>query len=93
VTEGPYEVALKRAARRALAEELPLDVAVGVSEFITGALASEPYRVGKALDPPLQGKRSARVMREWRVVYTIDEQRHRVAVESVRHRRDAYRAR
>jgi len=92
VTGEPYEVALQRAARRALAEELPLDVAVGVSEFITGPLASAPYRVGKPLDPPLQDKRSARVMREWRVLYTIDDQRRRVMVQSVRHRRDAYRA-
>lgn len=91
MTEESYEVALKRAARRALAEELPLDVAVGVSEFITGPLARQPYRVGKPLDPPLQDKRTARVMREWRLLYTVDEQRHRVTVESIRHRRDVYR--
>jgi mRNA interferase RelE/StbE len=91
VTDKPYEVALNRSARRALAEQLPLDVAIGVSDFITGPLAENPHRVGKALDAPMDDKHSARVMREWRVLYAIDEQRRRVTVESIRHRRDAYR--
>src|SRR5215470_3251599 len=40
VTEPqPYEVALASSARRALAEGLPLDVAVGVRNFLRGPLA------------------------------------------------------
>jgi mRNA interferase RelE/StbE len=91
VTDEPYEVALNRSARRALAEQLPLDVAIGVTDFITGPLAENPHRVGKPLDAPMDDKHSARVMREWRLLYSIDEQRRRVTVESIRHRRDAYR--
>ncbi len=87
----PYEVALNRAARRALAETLPLDVAVGVSEFITGPLGDNPYRVGRELHAPAEGIYSARVMREWRVLYSVDEQRRLVTVRNIRHRADAYR--
>ena len=43
----PYEVDLTKTARRALAEQLPLDVAVGVSEFLVGPLADNPHRVGR----------------------------------------------
>jgi mRNA interferase RelE/StbE len=87
----PYEVDLTRAARRALAEQVPLDVAVGVADFLAGPLTENPYRVGKELDPPLSGVYSARVMREWRVLYLIDEEERRVSVRSISHRRDAYR--
>lgn len=45
----------------------------------------------RQFDPPLAGVYSARVMREWRVLYTIDEKIRRVLVKSVAHRRDAYR--
>jgi hypothetical protein len=34
----------------------------------------------------------ANVMRDWRVLYVIDEERRRVTVRDVRHRRDAYRS-
>jgi hypothetical protein len=39
-------------------------VAVGVADFLTGALAENPHQVGKELDSPLSGVYSARVMRE-----------------------------
>lgn len=88
----PYEVALNRSARRALAETLPLDVAIGVSHFITGPLGDSPRRVGGPLSAPFEGIYSAHVMRDWRVLYVIDEERRRVTVRDVRHRRDAYRS-
>jgi mRNA interferase RelE/StbE len=50
-----FEVDLTRAARRALSESLPLDVAMGVADFLTGPLAENPHRVGKELDAPLLG--------------------------------------
>jgi hypothetical protein len=50
---------LTRTARRHLAEHLPLDVAIGASEFITGPLAENPHRVGKELDAPLHRIHSA----------------------------------
>ncbi len=86
-----FEVDLTRAARRALAETLPLDVAVAVADFLTGALADNPHRVGKELDAPLLGVHSARVMREWRILYVIEDDRHRITVQAIKHRRDAYR--
>jgi mRNA-degrading endonuclease RelE of RelBE toxin-antitoxin system len=61
---GFYEVDLTRAARRALAETLPLE-----------------------------GVRSARVMREWRILHRIDEATHHVLVQAIGHRRDIYRTR
>lgn len=39
----------------------------------------------------MQGVYSARVIREWRVLYAIDNERRLVIVRSIRHRRDAYR--
>lgn len=90
---APYEVDLTRAARRALAESLPLDVAIGVSDFLTGPLAVNPHRVGKELDYPLLGVFSARVMREWRILYRINDDTNRVVVHGIGHRRDVYRQR
>lgn len=57
---------MNRSARRALAEGLPRDVAVGVSEFIIGPLGDNPRRVGKQLNPPFDGVYAARVMCDWR---------------------------
>lgn len=88
----PYGIVLTRPVRQALSERLPIDVSVAAMEFINGPLAANPHRVGKELDPPYDGWRSARVMREWRVLYVIDEPHNRVVVRSIRHRRDAYRA-
>ncbi len=86
-----YEVALNRSARRALSETLPVDVAIGVSDFITGPLGANPRRVGRQLNPPLEGVYSAHVMRNWRVLYVIDEEQQQVTVRDIRHRRHAYR--
>jgi mRNA-degrading endonuclease RelE of RelBE toxin-antitoxin system len=87
-----YEVDLAPTARRALAEKLPFDVAIGVGEFIDGPLAENPRRVGKQLNPPLDGIYSARVMREWRLLYEIDDVTRTVLVTGIGHRRDVYRS-
>jgi hypothetical protein len=47
---SPYEVDQTRTARRALAECLPLDMTIGVGDFLTGPLADKPHRIGKELD-------------------------------------------
>lgn len=91
MTEQPYEVGINRTTRRALAERLPVDVALVICEFFAGPLASNPQRVGKPLNCPYDGVYSARVMREWRVLYSIDDHTRRVSVRDVQHRRDAYR--
>ena len=85
-----YRVVFSASARRALEVELPEAVAAAAFEFIVGALAHEPHRVGKPLREPLAPLWSAR-RGEYRVIYRIIEQRVVIEVVSVVHRRDAYR--
>ena len=89
----PYELGTAPPARRALAERLPRDIAAAAVEFITGPLLDKPHRVGKALGDELTGIFSARVARDWRVLYEIDDTKHVVIVLDIRHRPAAYRAR
>ena len=83
MTRQVYTIAVTRSVRRVLAETLPLDVAAGAVDFFAGALSTEPYRVGKVLDAPLKGVRSARLMREWRMLYTVDDDERVVTVRAV----------
>ena len=93
VTEPPdvYEITLAPPARRAITSKLPPDVAAAAVDFITGPLIGNPKRLGKPLRAPLDGTWSARLMRNWRVLYEIDEEKHEVLVVDIRHRADAYR--
>ncbi len=84
-----YTVVFSKSARRAIAA-LPQTVAWAVLAFCGGPLAENPQRVGKPLIGPLQGLHSAR-RGEYRVIYSIDDDRIVVAVVSIRHRADAYR--
>ncbi len=86
----PYEVLLGSAALRALTDQLPRDAAFAAYEFIRGPLAENPHRVGATLRASFEGLYRAR-RGEYRVRYEIDEERHRVIVLRVEHRRDAYR--
>lgn len=88
-----YRLATAPPARRAIADRLPPDVAAAAVEFITGALLADPRRLGKPLGEELTGIYSARLAREWRVLYEIDEAGHAVVVLDVRHRSTAYRPR
>jgi mRNA interferase RelE/StbE len=65
---------------------------MAVHEFFAGPLSENPRRIGKELNAPYEGVFSARVMREWRVLYTVNDKDGHVSVRDVRHRRDAYRA-
>lgn len=85
-----YEIRLSRPARRALAHELPESVATACLEFIYGALAENPHRVGKQLRPPAAPSYAAR-RGEFRVLYDIGKDTVAVEVVNVRHRRDVYR--
>jgi mRNA-degrading endonuclease RelE of RelBE toxin-antitoxin system len=62
-------------------------------EFITGPLLANPYRVGKPRGEELEGIFSARLAREWRVLYEIDETQNAVIVLDIRRRANAYRSR
>jgi mRNA-degrading endonuclease RelE of RelBE toxin-antitoxin system len=84
-----YRIAFRPAARRALHSRLPEPVAAACVEFIFGALADNPHRVGKPLRAPLEGIHSAR-RGEFRVLYTIDDGTVTVLIIAVQHRRDAY---
>jgi mRNA interferase RelE/StbE len=86
----PYAVLLSGQARRNIRENLPLEVALAAMETIDGSIAVNPYRAGKPLDEPFGGHHSAR-RGTYRIIYRIDEAKHQVEIQSVRHRRDAYR--
>ena len=88
-----YELGTAPPARRALAEKLPVDVAVAAAEFITGPLLAHPRRVGRPLGEELAGIYSARLARDWRVLYEIDEARRVVIVLDIPPRSTAYRPR
>ena len=85
-----YSVLLTPPARRALAEELPPGVAAAAWELISGALAADPWQVGKPLHGTYEGLHTAR-RGTYRVIYRIDEGKHAVEIRSIRHRADAYR--
>jgi mRNA interferase RelE/StbE len=85
-----YAILLTAPARRALAEVLPPAVAAASWELITGALAEDPWRIGKPLHGPYEGLHVAR-RGTYRVLYKIDESKHAIEIRSVRHRADAYR--
>jgi len=76
-----------------LAGRLPAEIAVAAAEFITGPLLDDPHRVGKPLGAELAGIYSARLGREWRVLYEIIDSKHLVVVLDIRHRSIAYRRR
>ncbi len=86
-----YEIALTATAQRALGQ-LPDKAAVAIVEFMFGALAVDPHRVGKPLRFELEGLYSAR-RAEYRVIYRIDDDARVVTVDVIAHRSDAYRRR
>lgn len=93
MTDRRYELATAAPARRALAELLPDAVVTAAVEFITGPLLENPRRLGKGLLDELAGLHSARLGRDWRVLYEIDEQERLVIVLDIRPRSSAYRPR
>jgi mRNA interferase RelE/StbE len=89
---GPrtYIVVLSAAAKRAIEADLPEAVAMAVVNFLYGALASDPHRVGKPLRFELAGYWSAR-RGQYRVIYSIHDEEFLVKVVRISHRADAYR--
>jgi len=85
-----YSVVLSAAAKRAVERDLPEALAVAVVEFLFGALAAEPHRVGKPLRFELEGLWSAR-RGQYRVIYSIQEDQVLVRVVRISHRADVYR--
>lgn len=91
MTRTSYDIAWTPSAKRDLAR-LPEKVATAVVEFVYGSLAENPRRVGRGLHLELAGQHSAR-RGEYRVIYRIDDSRHRLSIIAVDHRRDIYRRR
>lgn len=77
---------LARRAKKDL-DALPEAMAAKAKEIIR-RLDQEP-NLGKKLHGPLQGKRSARLGRSHRIIYTATE--GQIIVLTISHRRDAYR--
>ncbi len=77
-------------AKRAIGKELPEAVAAAALELILGALRYEPRQVGMPLHAPMDGIWSAR-RAMYRVLYRIDDGDRTVTIETIRHRRSAYR--
>jgi mRNA-degrading endonuclease RelE of RelBE toxin-antitoxin system len=91
VNEPGYAIAWTAPARRALTR-LPEKVATAAVEFLYGSLAASPHRVGKPLKLGLAGLHSAR-RGDYRVIYRIDDDEHRIDVVAIEHRADVYRPR
>ena len=86
-----YDIFLLPSAQRSL-RRLPEKVATAVVEFLYGALAANPHRVGKPLSLDYAGLHSAR-RGDYRVIYEIVADSRRVEVIAIEHRADAYRPR
>jgi mRNA interferase RelE/StbE len=86
-----FRVVVTRTAARQLAEHLPEAAAAACVEFLFGALARNPHRVGASLRPPFEGQWRAR-RGEYRVRYRINDTEQAVYVLDIDHRRDAYRS-
>jgi mRNA interferase RelE/StbE len=91
VSEPGYAIAWTAPARRALTR-LPEKAGTAVVEFLYGSLAANPHRVGKPLKLGLASLHSAR-RGDYRVIYRIDDDQHRVNVVAIEHRSDVYRPR
>lgn len=91
MTSGPHDITWAASATRSL-DRLPEKVATACVEFVYGSLAADPHRVGKALRFDLDGLHGAR-RGDFRVVYEIDDDRHRVTIVAVGHRGDIHRRR
>lgn len=86
-----WAVGVSSAAVRTL-DQLPPRVVPAIIEFLYGALAENPHRVGKALRDDFSGiHRSHRG--GYRVLYEINEADHSVTVTRVAGRADVYRPR
>jgi mRNA interferase RelE/StbE len=83
------ELIIAPPARRALADRLPLKIAMAAWAFIDGLLRDNPKRAGHALRAPFEAHWSAR-RGTYRVRYRIDEDKHAVIVLDIVPRADAY---
>ncbi len=91
MTAPKYRLVLAATAERSLAR-LPEGVAAAIVEFMLGALADAPRRVGHPLQRELAGLWAAR-RGPYRVVYEMEDDPPAVRVVRIDHRADVYRPR
>ena len=53
-------------------------------------LQTDPEHIGKPLRGALHGYRSTRVLQDFRLLFTIDNERQTVTLETLDHRKDVY---
>ena len=68
---------------------LPEKAGTAAIEFVYGPLAANPRRVGKAQRFELEGMHVAR-RGDYRVIYEIDDDAHRVIISVIEHRSQVY---
>jgi mRNA interferase RelE/StbE len=85
----PYTIRITARAARDV-QRLPEKIATACVEFVFGALAENPQRVGKPLRDELVGLHSAR-RGDYRVVYAIVDDTRTVEIVHVGRRSDVYR--
>lgn len=85
----PYRIQIAVRAERDL-DRLPEKIGTACVEFIFGPLADNPQRVGRPLRGELAGMRSAR-RGDYRVLYTITDETHRIEIVHIGRRSDVYR--
>lgn len=85
----PFRTQITARAARDL-QRLPEKIATACVEFIFGPLRVSPRRAGKPLRNELAGLHSAR-RGDYRVVYAIIEEEHRVEIVHIARRSDIYR--
>ena len=90
-SDQPFDVAWSPTAQRDLTR-LPEKIAIAVVEFVYGALAENPSRVGHRLRFELEGKHSAN-RGDYRIIYQIDDSARAVTVLAIDHRSKVYRRR
>ena len=89
--DAPYRVEVAGSARRDV-RRLPQKITVAVTEFITGQLADNPYRLSKPLRREPASYRAAR-RGDYRVLFRIDDNAHAIVIIAVNHRAHIYRRR
>ncbi|AXY49253.1 type II toxin-antitoxin system RelE family toxin [Rhodococcus ruber] len=87
--DEPHSIRVTTRAERDL-QRLPEKIATACVEFIFGALAENPRRVGKPLRADLEGLYSAR-RGDYRVIYGVVDDARTVEVVHIDRRSDVYR--
>lgn len=88
---APWKVEVTSPALKGF-RRLPEKAAAAIVEFVTGALADNPYRLSKPLTNELLGLRTAR-RGDYRVLFTLDVEEHILYVHRIEHRSDVYKPR